>query len=516
MKNLLIFLLVLFASAAQAQFGTFDNTFGAGGIMIKNVVTGREGGSLIALEPGGKLLVAGYARQQANDNFCVSRYNANGTVEDTSFGDNGVVFFDYQGMDDQATGLVVLPDGKILLCGIVRNSEGIDLGIIRLNYDGGMDTTFGEGGAQIIDVDSLRDDQFFDMDVQPDGKIVVVGLNMVIGDRESVVIRLNPDGSFDNTFDGDGKIRLDFGSEDSEFRDVIIQPDGKILCIGVVGVASTIGDFLLVRFDSTGIFDQTFGDNGVFRLDVSGYADYADKGILMANGKILISGKCTDVNNANFALVKLNADGSLDTTFGTDGIVSTDLGGSSDYAYSMVEQPDGKIIQCGATNTDIAIVRYSAVGSLDSSFGVGGKIITDLSNSQLSDSFISMILQPDGKLLASGTLYHIDYKTVVCRFTTGLNLVGLLEFSQTETAPLLYPNPLQNTEHLKYTLGSDEKISIVLLDSQGKLVTTFVENENQPKGDHEVELNLPGNLPNGTYFIQIASPRGKISIKTIK
>jgi hypothetical protein len=128
-------------------------------------------------------------------------------------------------------------------------------------------------------------------------------------------------------------------------------------------------------------------------------------------------------------------------------------------------------------------------------------------------------VQSDGRILAVGETEY-DWtqgstEITIARYLPEM-VLGTINLEAGAATPLLYPNPLNNVEHLKYTLADDEKISIVLLDGQGKLVTTFVENEKQAKGDHEVELNLPTGLQNGTYFIQIASPNGKISIKAVK
>jgi uncharacterized delta-60 repeat protein len=201
-------------------------------------------------------------------------------------------------------------------------------------------------------------------------------------------------GDLDPSFDGDGKLTDDFRLGSENVSQVALQPDGKIVAAVARG-----GDFLVLRYDASGILDPTFdGDGKVFTDFGEGYED-ANAVVIQPDGKIVVGGS---VGCGSFALARYNPDGSLDPSFGTGGQVTTDFGGC-DVISALVLQPDGKIVAAGVTyspySDDFALARYNPDGSLDASFGGGGKVITDFGG---SDGASALALQADGKIVAVG------------------------------------------------------------------------------------------------------------------
>ena len=243
--------------------------------------------------------------------------------------------------------------------------------------------------------------------IQPDGKIVLAG---GAGDgADFAVARFNTDGSFDTTFGTGGKVTTDFsGSTYVAGYGVARTPDGKIV---VAGIKEFVGtgfdyDFAVARYNDDGSLDTSFGAGGKVTTDFAATDDIPYTVAVQSDGKIVVAGITDPGNAANFGLVRYNVDGSLDATFGTGGKVSTDFGANLEPGNGVTIQADGKIIVAGFTvvgssNADFALARYNSDGSLDISFGTGGKVTTGFgSNSEVA---ISVVTQPDGKIVVTGS-----------------------------------------------------------------------------------------------------------------
>src|SRR5882724_5461257 len=196
-------------------------------------------------------------------------------------------------------------------------------------------------------------------------------------------------GDLDSTFGGGGKLTLAFPGANDVARGTAIQSDGKIVAVGSDG-----NDFTLARYTTTGALDATFGAAGTVTTDFSGGVEQAFAVAIDASGKFVVAGSATNTSNVNptgtdFALARYNANGTLDATFGTGGKVVTDFLSSSDQAAAIRIDSNNKIVVAGrafnpgnppstpSTSFDFALARYNTNGSLDGSFGTGGKTITD-------------------------------------------------------------------------------------------------------------------------------------------
>ena len=267
---------------------------------------------------------------------------------------------------------------------------------------GSLDTTFGTDGK--VTTNFSADDSGNAVALQPDGKIVVAGYT----NTNFAVARYNADGTLDTTFDSDGKVTTAIGSGTDKGYALGLQPDGKIVVAGE-SHNGTDKDFALARYNANGTLDNTFGtvDSGQTRLGYAtttiGSADDVAYGLaLQPDGKIVLAGQSNNGSNLDFALARYNANGTLDTSFGTGGKVTTAFGNGIDSISAVALQPDGKIVVAGYTNTDFALARYNANGSLDTSFSNDGKVTTDLGTA--FDAVYAVALQPDGKIVAAGEI----------------------------------------------------------------------------------------------------------------
>ena len=230
--------------------------------------------------------------------------------------------------------------------------------------------------------------------------------------EDFAVARYNTDGTLDNTFGVSGKVRTDFPGLAAVPSSVVIQPDGKIVVAGGAFPLFTFaGDFKVVRYNPNGSLDTSFGNGGIVTT-IFPQGSYAFDVALQPDGKIIAAGTVFvdfdpgEMSDTDFALARYNPDGTPDATFGNGGQVSTDFVGFEDDAFSVLIQPDGKIVAVGSANDpatfyDFAAARYLSNGTIDTTFGVAGKVRTDFGD-QNFDRARSAALQPDGKIVAAG------------------------------------------------------------------------------------------------------------------
>ena len=271
-----------------------------------------------------------------------------------------------------------------------------------------LDPTF--DGVGIVATSILRSstDGAHAIGIQPDGKIVVAGYAQMADDRSFALVRYLHDGSLDATFDPvdrDGKLTTNIRSNDiDDAKSLAIQADGKIVAAGYMANGDN-WDFAIVRYNSDGSLDTSFDHDGIVTTAIGSGDDLASGVAIQPDGKIIAIGYCANRNNRDFTLVRYNADGNLDESFDGDGIVSTAIGSDDDVASSVAIQPDGKIIVAGCcyrgSNCDFALARYNADGGLDASLDHDGIVTTAIG---LGDSFAKgLALQRNGKIVVAGS-----------------------------------------------------------------------------------------------------------------
>jgi len=373
--------------------GSLDDSFGSGGKVITPVGSSNDLRNAMALQNDGKILVAGCSLG-SNQDFAVVRYNPDGTL-DTGFGSGGKVITPVGSSDDFGRAMALQNDGKILVAGHSLGSN-YDFAVVRYNPDGMLDTGFGSGGKVITPVGSSHD-LVYAMALQNDGKILVAGYSSNGINDDFAVVRYNPSGTLDTGFGSGGKVITPVGSSGGCAYAMAVQNDGKILVAG--SIIGSNDDFAVVRYNPGGTLDTGFGNGGKVITSVGSSADCGRAMALQNDGKILVAGH----SNRNFAVVRYNPDGMLDTGFGSGGKVITPVGSSDDFGYAMALQNDGKILVAGhiiKSHWDFAVVRYNPGGTLDTGFGSGGKVITPVGSSD--DKGHAIVVQNDGKILVAG------------------------------------------------------------------------------------------------------------------
>ncbi len=327
---------------------------------------------------------------------------------DPSFGTGGTVITSFGGTD-VASAVVIQPDGKLVVAGRTNIAGNTVFALARYNPNGSLDPAFGTGGLVTTDFGST--DQAFAVALQADGKIVTAGRR----GSDVIVARYNADGSQDTLFGSNGRVITNFGATELALA-LVLQPDGKIVVAGRTNKPTPNGnfDFALARYESTGTVDITFGTAGLVTTDFGGSVDRAFAMALQPDGKLVVAGD----SDANFALARYNSDGSLDSSFGAGGKVVTSFGGT-DQASAVILQPDGKIVVAGQTDTgvsiDFALARYMPDGSLDGAFGSGGRVTTNFTGTS-DDLGSAVALQFDGKIVVGGTS---DDNFALARYTPG-------------------------------------------------------------------------------------------------
>lgn len=381
---------------------------------------------------------------------------------------------------------------------------------IKAQRVGSLDTSFGIGGILNTNLSASMAD-FYDLIVQPDGKIVAIGTFYVQTEPAraggfNFVARFNIDGTLDMTFNGRG-FKPFSDSSKSQINAVTLQSDGKIVVVGGSAQNGPKGDtFDVARFNSDGSFDSTFNGSGEISLTI-GFDSTANAVIVQPDDKIVVAGSTTltgATSNHDFVLVRYNTDGSLDTSFGSVGRVTTDFNNGNDEIYDALVQPDGKIVAAGYSTGSLSntrfttLVRYNSDGSLDPTFGNNGKTV----QSNLPNSYAREVaLQTSGKIIVVGggnppLRYNTDGMLDTAFQSAGSSFTYLSVVAQPDGKVIIggeiSDNSASNLAVARY--NSDGSLD-ASFGSGGKVVTTF---------------------PSGTYFrasgaiTVVLAPDGKI------
>jgi uncharacterized delta-60 repeat protein len=360
-----------FVLARYTASGALDTTFDTDGI-VRYVYPNSNGMAInaMALQPDGKILVAGYIIPPGSSNrrFSLARYLTNGSL-DSTFGTGGVVI-----TPDVAFGLfiseinaiAIQADGKIVATGIAQSN----VGIARYNTNGSLDTSFNSIG--FVSTILTGGSEGNGVKIQTDGKIVVAGRSGAQFSTTTLV-RYTANGSLDNSFDNDGIVTTAAGPGSA----MVIQPDGKI-----VVVTETTADYNVIRYNTNGSLDTGFGTNGIAATNAGGSSDSAKGVALDAGGSILVTGFSGEPKlGVDVFLSRHNSNGSLDPTFdgGGDGVVITDIGTFLDES-NAIALSNSKIVIVGklrnsATDDDFAVLRYNGNTPTVANVTLGGRII---------------------------------------------------------------------------------------------------------------------------------------------
>jgi uncharacterized delta-60 repeat protein len=409
------FLFISFiTTATRAQDGTFDASFGTSGkTFIEFSPAGNSSPLSIILQPDGKIIQYGQAFNTSisrnNVDILLTRVLSSGTP-DPAFGSGGKIRIPIGDgyPESHSRALALQPDGKIVVAASYYNPDEFyhEMMVVRLNPDGSKDINFGIGGKVTIN-HGLYDDYAKSVAVQADGKILVGGSSTNNGSFfQYTVARLNPNGSLDSGFDLDGIKTFSFSSSNEVVKVIKIQDDGKILLAGNSWYFNY--DYLVVRLNPDGSFDTSFDSDGYAFFPVGPNDDSPADLEIQPDGKILLGGSSQFPPNRFFSIVRLNPNGSFDHTFSGDGKLTFHFGVPVNHGYSIELQKDGKILMAGGSYHGSvllsSIARLTSDGSFDESFDGDGKLIFNVNNTDWS-FLADIILQEDGKILGSNSYF---------------------------------------------------------------------------------------------------------------
>jgi len=459
--------------------GSLDPTFGSGGIAVNSL----PGGGSVAIQGDGKILttasVSGGGSFSKNWGALI-RFNAVGTL-DTSFGSGGTAVARLsRSLGSSVNAVALQGDGKIVVAGSTDTGKtaGLDFFLARFNSNGTLDSTFGSGGLVHTDVGSTNESANA-LVIQPDGKLVAVGFTGVNGASEPAAVRYNANGSLDTSFGKSGKLSF-LVDGPGWFNGVALQADGKIVAVGAAGAAGD-DQWVIVRYTTGGVLDPSFGTGGAVREFPAGNATAATNeanGVaVQPDGKLVVTGPTISANSEVAELIRLNVevsgqtDGSLDTTFGQGGIVTTAVAGTSDDALALALQADGKIVVAGyesGTSESSLLARYhvgvvgQTDGSLDSTFGQGGIVTTPGPGTGSLAEAVAIYPTTDltngGKIVATG---HYSDGLMAARYfgsaTTSMATATLAQPAPAKTSPA--PQPAATLAGIPLTVLTDHVLA---------------------------------------------------------
>jgi len=368
--------------------------------------------------------------------------------------------------DDGAEAVALDSSGRILVAGYATNSSGNkDVAIWRLTSDGALDSSFGTGGIVTIAGSAGGDDLAHAIAVDSSGQILVAGETKGSSYIDAALWRLEEDGDIDSTFGSSGLKTL-AGLRDDIARDLEIQSDGMIVVVGYAKYTTT--DMIVWRVKSDGsALDSTFGSGGV-RFYTSGYGnDYALGVALDSSGRILVAGDVsTSTGDFDMALVRLTTAGALDTTFGSGGVVTHNgaAGGSGyDYALDVAVDSSGRIVVVGGSSNgssdDLAVWRFGSTGALDTTFGGSGYVTAgNLAGGTGAEAAEAVVLDSSGRIVVAGSSSNgTDRDIVILRFDS----TGSLDSSFDSDGARVVSNVAGT--------GNDEAYGLAI-DSSGRMV----------------------------------------------
>ncbi|MFN0140830.1 MAG: delta-60 repeat domain-containing protein [Pyrinomonadaceae bacterium] len=470
-----------FALVRYNTNGSLDTSFGGDGKVTTKVQGPHDIANAIVIQPDHKIVAAGYSWNGERYDFAVARYNGNGSL-DHEFDRDGKVTTVIGGSDSLANGVAIQNGDRIVLVGQSRHDKGYNrFALVRYDPYGSLDASFGVGGIVTTRV-SVSTDIARDVSIQTDGKIIAAGQ----GGSDFALVRYGTDGAIDTSFDNDGVATTNIGATQSWAPAVAIQADGKIVAAAVLHIGLT-SDFSVVRYDENGSLDNSFGSGGVVTTPILSDDDRITSVAVQADGKVVAAGSSGNGNGHEFALVRYNPDGSLDTSFDGDGKVTTQALSSSSVANAVAIQTDGKIVAVGgsfaSSSYDFALVRYNTDASLDSSFGIGGKVATQISTG--FDNASAIAIQSDGKLVVAGYSSRGLYNDfALARYNTDGSLDTTFDGDGTVTTPVLntsdqaYAVAIQSDSKIiavgaAYNGLSSDDFALVRYNTDGSLDTSF-------------------------------------------
>ena len=326
--KILILVSCLITSSTFGQPGVLDQTFGINGKVLTSISPVSFEATSVAIQSDGKLVVLGHTNKLTIGVFAVVRYQVNGSL-DSSFANNGKFTYNLFTNNDRSQSIAVQPDGKILIGGHAETNTSTgesDFILLRLTASGSLDSSFGTNGLVITDISGNSEDELFKIILTPTGQIFAGGYtqNGSTSQNGFAIVKYTTNGSIDTTYGING-IATSYSMGAETGGSMVMQADGKIIAASSLDNATNYGGFGAMRFTTSGSVDPSFGSNGLALYNIETGPDFVYNINLQVDGKILLAGEAYTNGIYQMAIIRLNPLGLLDSSFGNGGKLTTQI-----------------------------------------------------------------------------------------------------------------------------------------------------------------------------------------------
>ncbi len=397
-----------FVHANPGQPGTLDAFWNTGGTLpgkaVTAIGTGGDVAVAAALQPDGKVVLAGNCATATSNTFCLLRYKTDGTL-DPDFNGSGKVVTALPNVNNKLAAMALQADGKIVVAGSSCLADfAAHFCAIRYNANGTLDLTFSGIGiaTTVITPQATLAEIATSVAVQPDGKIVLAGYCNVSAGINFCAVRFNANGTLDSTFNGVGSVTTVIATG-SLANAIALQRDGKIVLAGFCS-AGSFSAFCAVRYNDNGTLDTSFNGSGKVSTPIGVDSALTRAAALQADGKLVLVGDCATTQIFTMCAIRHTTSGALDTTFNSIGVLRL-VGGLNDRAKAVAIQPDGKLVMAGVctnpSTDELCARRLNSDGSHDATFNGGGSV-NMAPGAFAGEAANAVLLQPDGKIVIAG------------------------------------------------------------------------------------------------------------------
>ena len=485
------------AHAALAQPGTLDPTFSTDGVVQLDLTSNSDVGRDLLVMADGRLLVCGYTRPSLVDAPFIVRILPDGTPDL----DYGLVYLP-DGSGGRAERMVFAADSSVYLSGYADTLGHDRFTLWHVLPDGTPDPAFGLNGRVSVPLTGIYETRALDIAMQSDGKLLLAGYRQY-GTSDGYLARFNSDGTLDSTFSMDGMLVMNnSGGEDEGYFTLDLLDDGSIV-VGGYGTSGGQAHPLLLKLTPAGVLDPTFDGDGIFTPALS--LSQTHVRCLAVDGQTIVAGGDQPTNafsTSDYFLIRLDATGVLDPSFGTSGEQVIDID-ADDYIGDLTILADGRIAVAGYTGNstngvgpiDLLAAVHMPNGAPYTTFGGNGYAIGSFSTTV--DIGYAVKAQADGKLVVCGTTnvsLGVGSMVTVVRYENDLNT--LAPSSAPETGLRAWPNPANDHLRLNATITGAARVDI--LDATGRVVRSM-------RTPNANGLMIPvADLQPGSYLLRCA------------
>lgn len=500
--------------------GTFDPSFSGDGQVTTNYMSFADAGKKLLYSPSReRFIIAGSSQGNGASDYSAAAFTPTGAI-DNAFGVSGLTTGAAIYPQNYCYAAALQKSGALLVAGATLDNQSpqkLGMTMIRFNRDGKRDLTFGGQGYVYTYIEDANQ-QANAIAIQPDSKILLAGDIQIGVNTKYLVARYDSNGRVDETFaDGVGYITNSLSAIKTFANGILLEQDGKIIIVGRTSNDNLSFNMYIARLLTGGVPDYTYGNSSKTIINTGSNANVSAV-IRQPDGKIVIGGNTDGVGGKDIVLARVTTNGIVDSTFGTNGLVILKADSSTEFCNSIVMRPSGRMIVIGHTvkNTisDCLLSFITEDGKVDTRFGVNGQSVIDMGS---SSEYFSDAMVDNNLLVVAGSVSmpESSMDLMITRVFLS-NDLGVLTMGEEPNNVCVFPNPLQSTTTVTYSLTKPEHLSIMLMDMSGRYVQSFVTDEFRSVGDHTEKLVMGDALPAGAYMLIFSNGKDSQPVKVIK